>query len=294
MLPRRHIRIKVFQSLYTYSQKFKHQSFDVKKEFTKNLEAYLHLYNLTIHLLFSIREIAKEEININKMKLLPKVNDLHPNKRFIQNSILKAVKSKRKYTHIDNTKIQSISKNIFKKIKKTNIYLEYMQQDKHDQKSEKSLILKILKNHIIINEKIHDFIEEHSIYWNDDFLIVYNCLLEKINNDQNLNIIKLFRHKEDETYAYMLLEKTIQNENEINQIIVQLAKNWDQDRIAVSDLIIMRIAITELTHFTNIPYKVTLDEYIDISKEYSSPKSKEFINGILDKYIKDILEKKLS
>ena len=95
MLPRRHIRIKVFQSLYTYSQKFKHQSFDVKKEFTKNLEAYLHLYNLTIHLLFSIREIAKEEININKMKLLPKVNDLHPNKRFIQNSILKAIKSKR-------------------------------------------------------------------------------------------------------------------------------------------------------------------------------------------------------
>ena len=293
MLPRRHIRIKVFQSLYTYYQKFKHQSFDVKKEFTKNIEAYLHLYNLIIHLLFLIRETAEEEININKLKLLPNLSDLNPNKKFIQNSILKKINSKKEYTNIDNHKIQSIAKNIFKKIKKTKTYLEYMQQGKKDKKIEANLILRILKNHIIVNEKIHDFIEEHSIYWNDDLLIVYNTLLEKINNKQNLNIIQLFRHKEDEVYAYRLLEKTIENIDNTNQVITQLAKNWDKDRIALSDLIIMKMAITEMKCFAKIPNKVTLDEYIDISKEYSSPKSKEFINGILDKYVKDILEKKL-
>ena len=293
MLPRRHIRIKVFQSLYTYYQKFKHQSFDVKKEFTKNIEAYLHLYNLIIHLLFLIREVAEEEININKLKLLPNSSDLNPNKKFIQNSILKKINSKKEYTNIDNHKIQSIAKNIFKKIKKTNTYLEYMQQGKKDEKIEANLILRILKNHIITNEKIHDFIEEHSIYWNDDLLIVYNTLIEKINNKQNLNIIKLFRHKEDEVYAYRLLEKTIENIDNTNQVITKLAKNWDKDRIALSDLIIMKMAITEMKYFANIPNKVTLDEDIDISKEYSSHKSKEFINGILDKYVKDILEKKL-
>ena len=145
MLPRRHIRIKVFQSLYTYYQKFKHQSFDVKKEFTKNIEAYLHLYNLIIHLLFLIREVAEEEININKLKLLPNSSDLNPNKKFIQNSILKKINSKKEYTNIDNHKIQSIAKNIFKKIKKTNTYLEYMQQGKKDEKIEANLILRILK-----------------------------------------------------------------------------------------------------------------------------------------------------
>lgn len=292
MLPRRHIRIKVFQSLYTYSQKFHHQSFDLRKEFTNNLEGYLNLYHLIIHLLFSIRLIAQEEINIKKMKLLPKEDDLNPNTKFTQNSILKTIKSKKKHTYIEEHKIQNIAKNIFKKLKKSNIYLEYMQQQ-NDSKIEKSLILKILKHHIIINEKIHDFIEDHSIYWNDDLLIIYNTLLEKINNNQNLNIIKLFRHKEDETYAYRLLEHTVQNVDKTNKMIFSLAKNWDKDRIALSDLIIMRMAITEMSYFTNIPHKVTLDEYIDISKEYSSPKSKEFINGILDKYIKDILEKKL-
>ena len=160
-------------------------------------------------------------------------------------------------------------------------------------KIEKTLILKILKTHIISNEEIHDFIEEYSIYWNDDLLMVYNTLLEKINNDDNINILKLFRQKDDKTFAYELLEKTIKNTDKINQDIYKLAENWDIERIALSDLIIMRMAITEMKSFANIPHKVTLDEYIDISKEYSSPKSKEFVNGILDKYTKDILEKKL-
>ncbi|MAQ47827.1 MAG: transcription antitermination factor NusB, partial [Flavobacteriales bacterium] len=218
---------------------------------------------------------------------------LNPNTRFIQNSTLQAITSKKKYIHIDDHKIQNIAKSILKKMKKTNIYSEYMHQESNDAEIGKILILKILKHQIIINEKIHDFIEEHSIYWNDDLLIVYNTLLEKINNDQNLNILELFRHKEDKTFAYRLLEKSVEKADEINQIIFELAKNWDKDRIAISDLIIMRMAITEMRYFTNIPHKVTLDEYIDISKEYSSPKSKEFINGILDKYTKDILEKKL-
>lgn len=293
MLPRRHIRIKVFQSLYTYSQKFKHQSFDLKKEFSKNLESYRTLYYLIIYLLFTIRIIAKEEINTNKKKLLPNTHDLNPNKKFINNSILKKITSKEKHTKIEDIKVHNVSKKIFKKIKKTKIYSEYMQQDENNLKIEKTLILKILKTHIISNEEIHDFIEEYSIYWNDDLLMVYNTLLEKINNNDNINILKLFRQKDDKTFAYELLEKTIKNTDKINQDIYKLAENWDIERIALSDLIIMRMAITEMKTFANIPHKVTLDEYIDISKEYSSPKSKEFVNGILDKFTKDILDKKL-
>ena len=105
------------------------------------------------------------------------------------------------------------------------------------------------------------------------------------------NIIKIFRQIEDKHFAHDLLNKTIKESNETSNIIYDLAKNWDKDRIALSDLIIMKMAITEMKYFQSIPYKVSLDEYIEISKEYSTPKSKEFVNGILDTIYKNFKEK---
>ena len=157
---------------------------------------------------------------------------------------------------------------------------------------EKSIILFILKKYVIINESIHDIIEDYSIYWNDDLIVIYNLILEKINNNKSINTIKLFRKKDDEVFAKKLIQTTIDKEDDTSLIIYRLAKNWDKERIALSDLILMRMAITEISYLKNIPHKVTLDEYIEISKQYSTPKSNEFINGILDVFIKDNLEKK--
>ena len=167
-----------------------------------------------------------------------------------------------------------------------------MNATEHSTDDDKKIVIHILKNYIIINEKIHDIIEDYSIYWNDDLIIVYNILLEKLNNNQSINNTKLFRQSDDRIFANELLKKTIKNTEKTSKIIYDLAKNWDKERIAISDLIIMRMAITEMTYIQNIPHKVTIDEYIEISKQYSTPKSKEFINGILDVFIKDILPKK--
>ena len=150
----------------------------------------------------------------------------------------------------------------------------------------KNFFLRIVKNFIVTNQIIDEFVEEYSIFWNDDIQIVYNSIIENINNNQTLNSIKVFRKKDDESFAYKLLNKTILSVTDVNKQIYSIAENWDKDRIALIDLILLQIAITEIKNFPEIPNKVTMDEYIDISKDYSTPKSNEFINGILDKFVK--------
>ena len=166
-----------------------------------------------------------------------------------------------------------------------------METEVKNDENEKKIIIYMLKNYLISSKKIHDFIEEYSIYWNDDLLVVYNQFIEKLHKSESLQKIKLFRQTEDQLFATQLLTETIKREKETSVIIYDLAKNWDKDRIALSDLILMKMAVTEMMYIKNIPNKVSLDEYIEISKEYSTPRSKEFINGILDVFIKDILPK---
>tara|TARA_B100000902_G_scaffold399033_1_gene468064 strand:+ start:3073 stop:3966 length:894 start_codon:yes stop_codon:yes gene_type:complete len=295
MLPRRHIRIKIFQSLYASTYHIEKNEYDTKQKIQQNLDGYLKLYYLIIDLFIILKDVAKEEITIKKNKLRPSQEDLKPNTRFVNNYILKKLKKlKNNDNDIENEKKELLIKKVFKLIKTSKTYINYMIKTSPSKKDDKNIIIHILKKYFVGNETIHDFLEEYSIYWNDDILIVYNSLIEKINNNLSLNSVQLFRKKEDQLYANSLIQNTLSKKEEINLIIYKLAKNWDQERIAISDLIIMRMAISEMLYIKNIPNKVTLDEYIEIAKEYSSPKSKEFVNGILDVFIKDILVKSTS
>ena len=289
MLPRRHIRIKVFQTLYSRSQRLEDNSFSISKEFRNNLDSYLNLYYFLIELLFLIREVATDQIKIKRKNLIPSAQDLHPNKKLTTNQVLKRIKVRKNKNFEDGEKLKNIVNSIFNNIKKTKSYIDYMKVDKSILEEDKNFILHILKTHFISNEQIHEFIEDYSIYWNDDLLVTYNLLVEKIKNHDPLYNVTLFRQKEDEEFAKNLLNKTIANEDKINETISFLAKNWDSERIATADLILIKMAITEITYIKDIPNNVSLDEYIEISKEYSTPKSKEFINGILDVFIKTIL-----
>ena len=292
MLPRRHIRIKVFQTLYAFSQQLGDKKLDTKKALKNNLSDYVNLYYFIIDTLILIREIAENEIVAQKKKLLPTQEDLNPNKKFIQNNILKELNTRKKLSgKIDYKKLKIILKQIFKNLKNKNTYINYMESDEKSYQNDKKIVIHVLKN-VITHESIHEFIEDYSIYWNDDLIIVYNIFLERINNEENLKYLNIFRSSDDEEFAKNLLKKTIEQEKKISSIIYDLAKNWDKERIALIDLILMKMAITEMMYIQTIPNKVTIDEYIEISKEYSTPKSKEFINGILDAFIKDILFKK--
>ena len=286
MLPRRHIRVKVFQTIYSFTQKNKHLKFSAREELRANLNSYKLLYKLILNIIFGIRELALEEIEINKRKLLPTKEDLKPNKKFVKNKFLKSISFKKIDDIIESHKVKNISKKLYKKIKKSRLYSSYLNEPLCKFENEKNFFLRIVKNYIIINPIIDEFIEEHSIFWNDDILIVYNSIIENINNNQSINSIKVFRKKDDQLFAYKLLNKTISSLNDVNKQIYSIAENWDKDRIALIDLILLQIAITEIQNFPEIPNKVTMDEYIEISKYYSTPKSKDFINGILDKFVK--------
>ena len=296
MLPRRHIRIKVFQTLYARSQKNQDTKFDTLKEYKNNLTSYLNIYFFIIDLLKSIKEIAITELEVKRKKIRRNNEDIIPNKRFVQNYILTNLKGKKiRNKHIGEDNMKVIAKKIFTQIQKSNTYIEYMQTPQISHEDDKKIIFHILKKYVIGNEQIHDFIEEYSIYWNDDILIAYNFLMEKINKNEQIKSIELFRKKEDQLFGESLLTKTIEKEKEISKLIYELAINWDEERIATIDLILMKMALAEMTHIEEkIPQKVSLDEYIEISKQYSTPKSKEFINGLLDVFIKDILPKNIN
>lgn len=286
MLPRRHIRVKVFQTIYSFTQKNKHLKFSAREELRTNLNSYKLLYKLILNIIFGIRELALEEIEINKRKFLPTKEDLKPNKKFVKNKFLKSISFKKIDDVIESHKVKNISKKLYKKIKKSKLYSSYLNEPLCKFENEKNFFLRIVKNYIITNPIIDEFIEEHSIFWNDDILIVYNSIIENINNKQSINSVNVFRKKDDQLFAYKLLNKTISSLNDVNKQIYSIAENWDKDRIALIDLILLQIAITEIQNFPEIPNKVTMDEYIEISKYYSTPKSKDFINGILDKFVK--------
>ena len=286
MLPRRHIRVKVFQTIYSFTQKNKHLKFSAREELRTNLNSYKLLYKLILNIIFGIRELALEEIEINKRKFLPTKEDLKPNKKFVKNKFLKSISFKKIDDIIESHKVKNISKKLYKKIKKSKLYSSYLNEPLCKFENEKNFFLRIVKNYIITNPIIDEFIEEHSIFWNDDILIVYNSIIENINNKQSINSVNVFRKKDDQLFAYKLLNKTISSLNDVNKQIYSIAENWDKDRIALIDLILLQIAITEIQNFPEIPNKVTMDEYIEISKYYSTPKSKDFINGILDKFVK--------
>lgn len=296
MLPRRHIRIKVFQTLYARSQKNQDTKLDTLKEYKKNLTSYLNIYFFIIDLLTSIKETAITKLELKRKKIIRNNENIIPNQRFVQNYILKQLKGKKiKNNHIREDKIKVIAKKIFTQIQKSNTYIGYMKKPQISQEDEKKIIFHILKKYVIGNEQIHDFIEEYSIYWNDDILIAYNFLMEKINKNEEINSIELFRKKEDQLFGESLLKKTIEKEKEISKLIYELVINWDEERIATIDLILMKMALAEMRHIEEkIPNKVSLDEYIEISKQYSTPKSKEFINGLLDVFMKDILPKNIN
>ena len=264
--------------LYTYTQQEDNSKFNIKEAFKNNLSAYQKLYQLIITLIFFIKQTAREEIAANKKKFLATSKDLNPNQKFVKNQIFKSIREQP--VDIDKNKLKSIAKKIFRDFKKSNSYKEYMAAEESSYEIDKKIIIFLLKKHIVNNPKIDEFLEENSIYWNDDLIIVYNTFIEKINNQTTINTTKAFRAKEDELFAKNLLQNTIKNESGISKTIYQLADNWDKDRIALIDLILMRMAISEMIHIKNIPHKVTLDEYIEISKYYSTPKSKEFINGV--------------
>ncbi len=297
MLNRRHLRIKVLQALYAYFQSNEDNFRRTENELMQAVERIQDLYLYLLLTFSEIKVIAENRIEENTKKIRPTEEDLNPNTKFIDNKIilmleenkeLRRLSEERKVNWIGDEHHEMFRK-MFLTIKDSEIYFEYMNIEARTFEDDKAFALELFKVEIANSELLYNFFEEKSIHWIDDIDLACSMVLKTLktaNEGEVLELLPLYKVDDDEQdFIRDLLRKTISMDKENEVLIDDLTKNWELDRIAKMDVILMKMAITELQVFSNIPTKVTLNEYIEISKFYSTPKSNGFINGILDKAI---------
>ncbi|MDV7139674.1 transcription antitermination factor NusB [Maribacter sp. TH_r10] len=300
MLTRRHIRVKVMQCIYALTQS-KDDSLEKQEKFLKvSIENMYSLYLLMLSLLIEIRQLADEKVKLSSKKYMANDADAFPdNQKFVNNKLLlQLANNERLKEALEKRKLQNWYLNeeyvklIYKEITESEAYLDYMKIPSRTYKEDKELIAGLFKEIIAPNEKIYDYLEDDKLTWVDDIPIVNTFILKqfkKIKEDQNESYFlpKLLKDDEDMVFAKRLLSKTLLNNGKWEKEIEGKTPNWDKDRIADIDSILLKMAICELLNFPSIPEKVTINEFLEIAKEYSTPKSSIFINGILDKLVKE-------
>lgn len=299
MINRALLRIKIIQILYSYYKSEGNSIPLAVKELFYSIEKTYQLYYHLLWLSVEITRYAELRIDAKRNKLRPTEEDLHPNTRFIDNSFVKQL-SKNKYLQKSLKEYQvswenqdDILKKLYDSIHATDFYKEYMVAPMVDYAADKDIWRKIYKKVILTSEELHDSIEDQSIYWTDDLEILISFVIKTIKrftpeDGERQELLPMFKDEEDKEFASKLLTNSLENEPQYRKMIDEHAKNWEFDRIAFMDIVIMEAALAEITSFPTIPVSVTLNEYIEISKSYSTDKSAIFINGVLDNIVKQL------
>ncbi|OUV76022.1 MAG: transcription antitermination factor NusB [Flavobacteriales bacterium TMED123] len=298
MINRRHIRLKVMQSLYAYFTSKEKDLAKAHKQMLKQIDSITQLYFIVLSLLPALAHFSKVFLDEQKHKHFPTDSDINPNQKFANNELIaliqaeeKVSKQLEKVSGIWHNNDHDLIRKLFVEIWKSELYTQYIAQSETTFSQDQTFILSILNNFLFEDQLIHHILEEQSIYWLDDLPFVAQILFGKIksaNRKSSFAEIKdVFKNKDDKEFAKNLFTKTILNHHEFENVIIEKAKNWDLERIAIMDQILIKMALCELMYFDEIPVKVSLNEYIEVSKYYSTNKSKNFINGILDKVISE-------
>ncbi len=305
MLNRRYLRIKILQSLYAFYQEGDNE---VKKHENDLFQSIDKIYQLYILLLLSLPElnrIALDRLEKKKNKILPSKEDLEPNKKWVTNSYVKKIIDSKELYHIsEKLKINwsgvenhELLIKVFKEVKNSETFFEFMHNESEGFEEDKSFVVALFKNEIANSTFLHHFFEEKNIHWMDDLDHACSMVLKTIkaiNEADEFTLLPLYKEeKEEKAFISTLFRQTINNDAEAEIMIDKLTKNWELERIAKLDIILLKMGIAELMEFKEIPTKVTLNEIIEIAKYYSTPKSSNFINGILDKAIEELKTSKL-
>jgi transcription antitermination protein NusB len=298
MLNRRFLRIKIMQALYSY---FRDEHADLKTAeknlFTsidKTYDLFLHLLSFVGNLHFSAR-IALEDA---RGKRLPTQEDLNPNEKFLNNSFLlalaenKAINNEFAKRTISWQNDQDLVRKLFAELKTTAFYKEYMQNPEASFGEDRKLIKQILSDLLYEHELFNFWFEERNIHWTDDLYFAFvflNKWLDAMEGPEDVKLPPLYRDpSEDKKFVEDLFRKTIMHWQEFDAVIDRHTKNWELERIAILDILLMKMALGEILFISNVPVKVSMNEYIDLAKEYSSPQSGRFINGVLDKMVAEL------
>lgn len=293
MINRVLIRLKIIQLVYAYYQNGSKNLDSAEKELFFSLSKAYDLYNYLLMLMVALTNYAQKRVDAGKAKLAPTSEDLSPNMKFIENKfvaqlevnkqLLEFISSQKKTWDND----QEFVKELYDKITASDLYKEYMASSDSSYEADRELWRKLYKSFVFNNDSLDQVLEDQSLYWNDDKEIVDTFVLKTIKRFEESKgasqpLLPEFKDDEDQEFARRLFRRTILNGDYYRHLISDNTRNWDLDRVAFMDVVIMQCALAEILSFPNIPISVSLNEYVEIAKLYSTGKSGSFINGTLD------------
>ena len=293
MINRVLIRIKIIQIVYAYYQNGSKNLDAAEKELFFSLSKAYDLYNYLLILIIAVTNYAQKRIDAAKSKLAPTVEELNPNMKFVENKFVAQLEVNRQLTEFSTNQKRSWAndedfvKGMYERIIASDIYKEYMESEDDSYEGDRELWRKLYKTFVFNNDDLDALLEDQSLYWNDDKEIVDTFVLKTIKrfdekNGANQPLLPEFKDEEDQEFARRLFRRTILNSDYYRHLISENTRNWELDRVAFMDVIVMQCALAEILSFPNIPISVSLNEYVEIAKIYSTPKSGSFVNGTLD------------
>lgn len=305
MLGRRHYRIKVFQALYAWYQGGEQRQDVAERMLMQSIEKIYELYFLQISFFLEVIDFYRRRQEDAKLKFIPTEEELNPNTKLVENKLINLLSANRDLEHqlnkykISWTEEQEMIRKVFMKIRESKDLKEYLESGNNSFEEDSEIVYKIFRKFIAKSPELQFFCEERSIFWYDDFqaaalFVLKTIKMIKADFPPSDSLISLFVKDEDDDpdedirFIKDLFHKCISQDDMLNELIQSKTKNWELERIALTDIIFLKMALTELLQMPEIPVKVSLNEYIELSKLFSTPKSKVFINGLLDKMVEDL------
>ncbi len=299
MINRALLRIKIVQILYSYYKSDGKSLPLAEKELFHSIGKTYDLYYHLLQLSIEITRYAANKIETKRNRLRPSEEDLHPNTRFIENSFVAQLSTNLQFNeYLKANKLSWVNDSeiiriLFEEIISSEFYTTYMNSPEVDYAADKDIWRKIFKKIMLQSEDLDDSIQDQNIYWTDDIELVVSFIIKTIKrfdpeNGVEQPLLPMFKDEEDSEFATKLIRSVLTKGDSLRQMIDENTKNWELDRIAFMDIVIMQVALAELLDFPTIPVNVTLNEYIEIAKTYSTDKSGTFINGVLDNIVGEL------
>jgi N utilization substance protein B len=298
MLNRRHLRVKVLQALYAFHQSDKTDKKGYEKQLMSQVLKVHEIYFYLLALLYQVIDFAESDSAERESRHIKRPDMIGSNEKVSQNQFIEKLRKdlnlkkwikKLGISFEDNPENTEMIRSLFREFRKSPEFEAYIQVPEVNFEMDRELIQFLFKKIMTKNVALEQYLEERDINWSVDKEIIegmVNKTIKSVDAHQEISYLELTSNwKEDEQFIHDLFRLTIENDPLFESFIAEKTKNWEMDRIAIMDTILMKMAICEFLNFSSIPVKVTINEYIDISKEFSTPKSKVFINGILDKIL---------
>ncbi len=290
------------QSVYSMIKSEEDNILKEEKFIKFSIKKMYDLYALQLQLLIEVQKLAEQKQSISKKKYLATEEDLSPNRKFVENRLIKKIaESSSLSLHLEAKKLDNWSiddeyvKIIWDKLQKSDLFLTYLNSDDDSYKTDKIFVVDFFKEIIAPNTKLAEYFEGENITWVDDIPFVNTWIVRTLNKSKASNdfyLDSLYKNQDDEDFVSELFKKVILNHTTLENDIIKHTPNWESDRIADIDMILIKMGLCEFLYFPSIPTRVSINEYIEVAKDYSTHKSGYFVNGVLDKLSKEFEKEK--